>query len=258
MSVSQRVPMDYDQTTMPSAYDAGRRYAPEVLDFWLRTIAGAVSGQIIDDILDLGCGTGRFSAALAAHFGARVVGVDPSEKMLSEALRKGGDHVRFLRGFGEAVPLDDAAVDMVFMSMVFHHFDSPKRAAEECHRVLRDGGVACLRAGVTDRINGYPFLPFFPRTRSLLAKDLHSVTFIEETFSEAGFQRVHHEVVDSEVADSWDSYADKLAHRADSILVQLTDDEFADGLAALRDYSYRAPSDEPVIEPVDFFVFRRS
>lgn len=249
--------MEYDQTTMPSAYDAGRGYAPAVLEFWLRTIADAVSDQIIVDILDLGCGTGRFSAPLAFHFGAQVVGVDPSEKMLAEALRKGGDHVRFLRGFGEAVPLDDAAVDLVFMSMVFHHFDSPKRAAEECHRVLRDGGVACLRAGVTDRINGYPFLPFFPRTRSLLAKDLHSVTFIEETFTEAGFQRVHHEVVDSEVADSWYSYADKLAHRADSILAQLTDHEFVEGLTALRDHACTAPPGEPVIEPIDFFVFRR-
>jgi SAM-dependent methyltransferase len=130
--------VDYDQTTMPSAYDAGRGYAPAVLDFWLRTIATPIAHKHISDILDLGCGTGRYTAALAAHFRARVVGVDPSKKMLSEATRrKSGDNVTFLRGWGEAVPLPDATIDMVFISMAFHHFGDPGRATEECHRVLR-------------------------------------------------------------------------------------------------------------------------
>lgn len=37
-------------------------------------------GGGIARIVDLGCGTGRYSEALAAHSDARVVGVDPSEK----------------------------------------------------------------------------------------------------------------------------------------------------------------------------------
>jgi SAM-dependent methyltransferase len=249
--------VNYDQTTMPSSYDAGRGYPKAVLEFWLRTIAAPLAGERICDILDLGCGTGRYTAALAAHFGARAVGVDPSAKMLAEAGRKGGRNVRFLRGSGEAVPIPDAEVDMVFMSMVFHHFGSPQKAAKECRRVLREGGVACLRAGATDRIDSYPYVPFFPDARPLLNSDLQSLAFIETTFEEAGFDRVHHEVVRSEVAASWAEYADKLAHRADSILTQLADEAFAAGLAALRDHARRAPQNEPVIEPVDFFVFRR-
>jgi SAM-dependent methyltransferase len=249
--------MDYDQTTMPSAYDAGRSYAPAVLAFWLNTIAAPLAGQRIGDILDLGCGTGRYTAALAAHFGAQAVGVDPSEKMLAEARRMGGRNIRFLSGSGEAIPLADASVDMVFMSMIFHHFGSPQKAAEECRRVLRGGGVVCLRAGATDRIDSYPYVPFFPGTRPLLTGDLQSVAFIQATFEEADFRGDHHEVVQSEVAASWTEYGDKLAHRADSILIQLADDAFGAGLAALREHARNAPQDEPVIEPVDFFVFRR-
>src|ERR1022692_3288995 len=113
--------MDYDQTTMPSAYDAGRGYSPAVRAFWLQTIAAPLAGDSIGDILDLGCGTGRYTGALAAHFGARAVGVDPSEKMLAEARKKGGQNVSFLIGSGESAPLADASVDMVLMSMVFHH-----------------------------------------------------------------------------------------------------------------------------------------
>jgi ubiquinone/menaquinone biosynthesis C-methylase UbiE len=185
------------------------------------------------------------------------VGVDPSEEMLSEARRKSGGNVTFLRGSGEAVPLPDATIDMVFISMVFHHFADPRRAAEECHRVLRKAGVICLRAGVMDRADTYPYVPFFPRTRSLLASNLQSLAFIETTFQAAGFDVLHHEVVMSEVAATWPVYAEKIAYRADSILVQLTDSEFEQGLTSLRRYSALQPSRQPVIEPVDFFIFRR-
>ncbi len=89
--------------------------------------------------------------------------------------------------WGEALPLTDASVDMVFISMVFHHFETPHKAVEECHRVLRAEGVVCLRAAVTDRINAYPYVPFFPRTSSLLAAHLRGLAYIEDVFSAGGF-----------------------------------------------------------------------
>ena len=92
--------MDYDQTAIPAAYDAGRSYAPAVLELWLGKLDSVIRTQRIDNILDLGCGTGRYSATLSDHFGAEVVAVDPSEKMLSEARRKQTARVRFLRGSG--------------------------------------------------------------------------------------------------------------------------------------------------------------
>lgn len=249
--------MDYDKTKIPAAYDAGRSYTADVLDFWLRTISCAVEKDRIADILDLGCGTGRYSAALAAHFGARVVGVDPSEKMLSEARKKGGDRVCFARGSAEAIPVGDASIDMVFLSMVFHHFENPQDAAQECHRVLRESGSLCLRTATSDRADCYPFVPFFRGAKYILSKRLQPLTFIETTFTEAAFERIQHQVVNSEVAANWRLFAEKISCRADSILARLTDEEFASGLAALRDYARTKPENEPVIEPIDFFVFRR-
>jgi len=79
---------------------------------------------------------------------------------------------------------------------------------------------------------------------------------IESTFGYAGFQLIGHELVRSEVATSWEEYAEKISHRADSILVQLSDREFEEGLAALSEYAATAPPGKPVIELVDFFVFR--
>lgn len=247
--------MDYDQTAIPSAYDAGRSYAPAVLELWLGKLDSVIGRKHIDNILDLGCGTGRYSATLSDHFGAQVVAVDPSQKMLSEARRKQASCVRFLRGSGEAVPLDDHTVDMVFISMVFHHFIDPARVAQECRRVLRQDGVVCLRGGSAEQIDAYPHVEFFPGARSLMMRDLASVAAIKATFAGAGFGHTHHEVVASEVAGNWSAFAEKIAHRADSFLVRLADTEFAAGLAALQEHARTAPSSESVIEPVDFFAF---
>ncbi len=62
----------------------------------------------------------------------------------------------------------------------------------------------------------------------------------------------------SEVAANWLAYAKKIEPRADSILARLTDQEFEEGLAVLRDYAGAQTSDQPVIEPVDFLVLQRT
>jgi methylase of polypeptide subunit release factors len=67
--------MDYDETKTASAYDAGRSYEPDVLKFWLGAISSAIGKDHFEHILDLGCGAGRYSAALAAHFEADVIEV---------------------------------------------------------------------------------------------------------------------------------------------------------------------------------------
>ena len=240
---------------MPAGYDAGRGYSPGVLAHWLEIISQSVPKGSVSRILDLGCGTGRYSNALADYFEASVVGIDPSEKMLAQARRKASARVRYERASGEAIPLGDASVDMVFISMAFHHFEHPDRAAAECRRVLRQNGTVCLRAGTMERIEDYAYVPFFPGSRSILNRVLQSQAFIESIFARARFKLVRHELVPSEAAESWNAYAERLAYRADSILVQLSDREFESGLAALREHAKTAPPDEPVTEPVDFFVF---
>lgn len=250
------IAVDYDKTNMPAAYDAGRSYPPEVLAYWLGVIARAVPKGAVSDILDLGCGTGRYSAALANHFDATVIAIDPSEKMLAEARQKATDRVRIEQASGEALPLADASIDLVFMSMVFHHFEHPDRVAQECHRVLRPSGAVCLRAGTVERSGSYAFVPFFARTRSILNVALQSQARIESVFAAAGFHLASHEIIPSQAAESWNAYAEKLAFRLDSILVQLSDQEFEQGLAALREYAPARPPQERVTEPVDFFVFR--
>jgi Methylase involved in ubiquinone/menaquinone biosynthesis len=83
---------------------------------------------------------GTLSQGLAARFDAKVIGIDPSEKMLDQARSKDPDHrIRYEAGRGESIPPPDNSIDLIFMSMIFHYFDNPHLAARECRRVLRGG-----------------------------------------------------------------------------------------------------------------------
>jgi SAM-dependent methyltransferase len=82
-------------------------------------------------VLDLAAGTGRLTQELACRF-AHVVAVEPDGRM--RAL-----HGSALAGTAEAIPLDDASLDAVFVGEAFHWFD-PAAAIPELVRVLRPGG----------------------------------------------------------------------------------------------------------------------
>jgi ubiquinone/menaquinone biosynthesis C-methylase UbiE len=138
--------VDYDKTNMAAGYDRGRSYSPEQLGRWLEVVADSLGNASVRVILDLGCGTGRYSAGLSSRLNAHVIGIEPSEKMLSEAKRKSSSRVSLVRASGESLPLANETVEMVFLSMVFHHFTDAAAAIRECRRVLRRDRVACLRA----------------------------------------------------------------------------------------------------------------
>lgn len=248
--------MDYDATDIAVAYDRGRDHGPEVQNLWIDVVSSHVQEQAIKTILDLGCGTGRFSEALAVRFDAEVVGIDPSKKMLEQAERKLRDRrVRYELGRGEAIPLPDNSVDLIFMSMIFHHFDNPTLAARECRRVLRDVGIAFLRAGTREHISSYPYVDFFPESRPILEECLATGASIREVFESAGFRTMTMDVVTQEIAPNYGAYAEKLSAGADSVLARLSRSDFEAGLSALRLYAARIDS-QAVFEPIDVFVFR--
>ncbi len=248
--------MDYDQTDIPERYDRGRDHGPAVIHQWMDLVASHVDGETVQNVLDLGCGTGRFSQALAARFSANVIGIDPSTKMLHQAQSKLSDsHVFYVEGFAEAVPLVSNSVDMIFISMVFHHFEDRQLAARECRRVLRDGGRLCLRTGTSEKSSMYPYVPFFPESRSLLEQRLPSLASQREAFEAASFCTASSEVVVQQVAPNYGVYAQKLSLGADSILMSLDPDDFKAGMDSLRFYAAGRGADEAVIEPIDFLVF---
>jgi ubiquinone/menaquinone biosynthesis C-methylase UbiE len=90
-------------------------------------------------VLDLGCGTGGATIAVARRFGAEVVGVDIDPEQIAEASRVARDvpNVRFEVGDAQHLPFRDEAFDVVYSSRALHHVPQWTTALEEAIRVLR-------------------------------------------------------------------------------------------------------------------------
>lgn len=93
-------------------------------------------------VLEVACGTGRISAALADE-GADVVGLDISRPMLEQGLARarsdaGDGLLEYLEGDAARLPFPDDAFDDVFAIRFFHLADEPVPFLEEMKRVARE------------------------------------------------------------------------------------------------------------------------
>lgn len=91
-----------------------------------------------EQILDVGCGEGQISRALAQQ-GSEVLGVDPTPRNIEVAVERGGGP-RYEIGNAARLPLPDSSVDAVVACLVFEHIDDVDTAISEVSRVLRPGG----------------------------------------------------------------------------------------------------------------------
>jgi 2-polyprenyl-6-hydroxyphenyl methylase/3-demethylubiquinone-9 3-methyltransferase len=116
---------------------------------WLRTLQNLVPARLNHfdrvaswrgkNVLDLGCGGGFMSEALALR-GANVVGIDPAEKAIAIAQRHATHHdlsIRYLVGTGERLPVADASLDYVVCVDVLEHVADLGQVINEVRRVLR-------------------------------------------------------------------------------------------------------------------------
>src|SRR5690606_37124397 len=94
------------------------------------------------DLVDLRCGTGYFSRALAARFEAPVIGLDLAEGMLRHARQASPPGGHWIAADAEALPLRDGSQDLIFSSLALQWCPDLSLALGEALRVLRPGG--CL------------------------------------------------------------------------------------------------------------------
>ena len=90
-------------------------------------------------VLEIACGTGRFTTMLA-ELGADIVGLDISAQMLNEARSKAKaagvrDTVEFMRGDAGRLPFEDDEFDAVIAMRFFHLADTPAEYLAEIRRV---------------------------------------------------------------------------------------------------------------------------
>jgi len=96
-------------------------------------------------VLDVGCGSGPLSAWLVSH-GAEVVGFDVSPSMVRAAQSRCLTRATFrVADLGEPLDfLEDASIDVVVASLVFHYLRDWVEPLRELRRVLRPGGALVM------------------------------------------------------------------------------------------------------------------
>jgi ubiquinone/menaquinone biosynthesis C-methylase UbiE/DNA-binding transcriptional ArsR family regulator len=89
-------------------------------------------------VADLGCGTGTL-AEVVAPFVQELIAVDESAAMLKAARSRLAPfrNVDTRRGTLEALPIDDASIDVAFINLVMAYVEEPTVALCEARRVLR-------------------------------------------------------------------------------------------------------------------------
>jgi demethylmenaquinone methyltransferase / 2-methoxy-6-polyprenyl-1,4-benzoquinol methylase len=109
---------------------------------WRRATARAIGPIDGGTILDLGCGTGKLGALLAAR--ARVTGLDVSHKMLLRARSTHGDRLTLVEGSAFTLPFPDAAFSGAVSGFVLRNLDDLPSAFAELARVLWPGASIAL------------------------------------------------------------------------------------------------------------------
>lgn len=231
------------------AYDA---FSPATAELWAEFLKPFMPETKTPTVLDLGCGSGRFSTLISERFKAQVIGCDPSFPMLKTA-RNGAS---YCAGRAEELPLSGASFDLAWLSQVIHHVKDREACARELRRILRPEGHVLIRGAFGDRLDSCPvYFRFFPAARRITAQ-LPTIHEVLAAFRANGFVLDAFHTVPQKTCDSLAELAERTRKRVDTPLVLMPDDEFARCQAELEREAAAETTPTPSIEMIDVMVLK--
>jgi SAM-dependent methyltransferase len=191
-----------------AAYQRIRRAIGDIGDVGL----AAAAPQHGEHVIDIGCGTGDTTAALARAVGlaGHVLGVDISETLIEAARAHRLENATFVVGDAATHPFRAEAYDLVFSRFGVMFFADPVAAFRNIRHALRPTGRLVFIAWRTPQENPWgtvparaaqPFLPPLPRPGP---EDPGQFSFgerarVERILNEAGFHKLRLEPIDRQI-----------------------------------------------------------
>lgn len=216
------------------AYDAERAAPDEHLDAVRELLVAELATMPVKRVVDIGPGTGLWSDRLGRWLSVPVVAVEPSAAMISVPTSKNLAGVVEVQARGEALPLGDGSCGAAWLSTVVHHFDNLAAATAETARVLAPGGVVLVRSSFPEQQSGnaYP-TKFFP-SATTVAATFPTLDEVTSAFGHVGLHLRQRHTPGEIASPTRTDFLQRVERRADSSLQEVSDQEFASGLQALR------------------------
>ena len=233
-----------DYSKIASFYDKGRPLSEQIIDLWLNAVSRLAKAPEGVKLLDIGCGTGRWSIPLAVKLGFRVTGADLSKEMLEKAREKDTNRlVTWDMQNAQSLTYPDNSYDVVFMSHLLHHCDDPDKVIHECWRVLKVPGVILVRYGALEQIRDDVEHTFFPEALEIDEARVFSFTRMESCLQEAGFEGIISEEIVQRVYETGYDLLNVDMLKSTSVLTMISPEAFEKGISKLKAYVEKNPND---------------
>ncbi len=152
--------------------------------------------------LDVATGAGHTAYAFAPHV-ARQWATDITDEMLNlvrgEMAKRKLPNLRIAHAKAEALPFDDASLDLVTCRIAPHHFDSIAKFLDEAHRVLKRDGTFALVDNVVPAGSVGDYINAFERFRDPSHLRAWTVEEWRGALTEHGFAIAHEESLTKEM-----------------------------------------------------------
>jgi len=222
--------IDYDNINQ--IYDVSRASNIETVE----KLVGILHLSCDSVILDMGCGTGNYTAALQ-RAAKSVVGIDISIGMIKQAQVKFSG-LRFICGDVTGLPFDSETFDGAFAIQVLHHVKKKEIFLNEAHRVLRKKAYIAIHSCSHRQMRAFWFYHYFPKGLEVdLARIPDSreiMSLLEKSgFSDVSIEICYHDVVVAR--ETPERYLDKDYRDGVSTFALLAEDNIRSGCEKLEE-----------------------
>jgi ubiquinone/menaquinone biosynthesis C-methylase UbiE len=135
--------------------------------------------------LDLACGTGHYTVALAEIAG-KWHGVDPSEDKIKQAKARSSS-INWRWSSADALPYANDFFDGAVCTLALHHFADLQRSFKEIYRVLHQGQLV-LFTSFPKQMRGYWLCRYFPNMMKSAIAQMPTEVMVCTALNSAGFK----------------------------------------------------------------------
>lgn len=195
--------------------------------------ADALLGRLLNHnpqarILDVGCGTGNYTAVQQAAFGTgRWLGFDPSPAML--AVARGKTTALLTQAAAENSPFPADSFDYVVTNFTFHHFADKTAVFNELSRILKPDGALRMYNICPEKMTNWWVYQLFPEAVAIDEQRFWSVAQIVDGLESRGLTVEVEIEVRGEKRPLIEIHT-QILNRDTSQIAILTPDEYAAGL----------------------------